>query len=103
EGEVRGAVTDEARELGIAAAAGVPVIVGGRVWGAVILAAGHDRPRLPADTLDRLVAFTDLLATAIANSDARTEIGRLAEEQAAMRRVGTPVARGRPPGVVFRR
>src|SRR2546429_7130005 len=45
---VRGAVMDEARELGIGAAAGVPVIVSGRVWGAVVLAAGHDRPRLPA-------------------------------------------------------
>jgi signal transduction histidine kinase len=96
-----GAVKAEARELGIAAAAGVPVIVGGSVWGAVILAPGHDRPPLPADTLDRLAAFTDLVATAIANSDARTEVERLAEEQAALRRVATLVARGTPPVTVF--
>jgi signal transduction histidine kinase len=98
---VRGAVTEEARELGIGAAAGVPVIVSGRVWGAVILAADHDHPPLPADTLDRLAAFTDLMATAIANSEARTEIERLAEEQAALRRVATLVARGAPPEEVF--
>jgi signal transduction histidine kinase len=98
---VMGAVTEEARELGIGAAAGVPVIVSGRVWGAVILAAGHDHPPLPTDTLDRLAAFTDLMATAIANSDARAEIERLAEEQAALRRVATLVARGTPPEEVF--
>jgi len=98
---VRGAVTDEARELGIGAAAGVPVIVSGRVWGAVVLAAGHDRPPLPADTLDRLAAFTDLVATAIANSDAQTKIERLAGEQAALRRVATLVARQPSPEEVF--
>ena len=72
-----------------------PCIVSGRVWGAVVVAAGDERPPLPADTLDRLAAFTELVATAIANSDARTEIERLAEEQAALRRVATLVAQGR--------
>ena len=75
-------------------AAGVPVIVSGRVWGAVVVAAGFEHPSLPADTLDRLAVFTELVATAIANSDARTEIERLAGEQAALRRVATLVARG---------
>jgi signal transduction histidine kinase len=56
---------------------------------------------LPADTLDRLAAFTDLVATAIANSDARAEIERLAEEQAALRRVATLVAQGGATGEVF--
>ena len=82
-------------------AAGVPVIVSGRVWGAVVVAAGYQRPPLPADTLDRLVAFTELIATAIANSDARAEIERLAEEQAALRRVATLVARGAETEEVF--
>jgi signal transduction histidine kinase len=86
---------------GIGAAAGVPVIVSGRVWGAIVLAAGHDRPPLPAATLDRLAAFTELVATAIANAEARTEIERLAEEQAALRRVATLVARGTAPEEVF--
>jgi signal transduction histidine kinase len=56
---------------------------------------------LPADTLDRLAIFTELLATAIANSEARTEIERLAQEQAALRRVATLVARGADTGEVF--
>jgi GAF domain-containing protein len=99
--QVEGAVTAEARELGITAAAGVPVIVNGRTWGSVELAMGHDHPPLPANALDRLAAFTDLMATAIANSDARTEIERLAEEQAALRRVATLVAQGKPTEEVF--
>ena len=91
----------EARELGVAAVAGVPVIVNGQTWGLMELAMGHDEAPLPADALDRLGAFTDLMATAIANSDARTEIERLAEEQAALRRVATLVARGALPEDVF--
>jgi signal transduction histidine kinase len=97
--QIFGLVT--ARELGINLAAGVPVIVGGRIWGAIVVAVGNDRPPLPADTLDRLAGFTELLATAIANTDARTEIERLAQEQAALRRVATLVAQGADTGEVF--
>jgi signal transduction histidine kinase len=99
--QIRSAISGPAKELGIGMAAGVPVLVSGRVWGAVVVAAGHERPPLPADTLDRLAAFTELTATAIANSDARTEIERLAQEQAALRRVATLVARGAETGEVF--
>ncbi len=56
---------------------------------------------MPADTLDRLAVFTELMATAIANSDARAEIERLAHEQAALRRVATLVAQGAETGEVF--
>ena len=99
--QIRSAIAGPARELDIGMAAGVPVIVSGRVWGAVVVAAGYQRPPLPADTLDRLAAFTELMATAIANSDARTEIERLAGEQAALRRVATLVARGAETREVF--
>ena len=100
---IRNAIAGPARELDIGMGAGVPVIVSGRVWCAVVVAAGDQRPPLPADTLDRLAGFTELMATAIANSDARTEIERLGEEQAALQRVATLVARGAathpfPPG-----
>ena len=98
---IRSAVSQPVRDLGLGKAAGVPVIVGGRVWGAVVVAGNYQRPPLPADTLDRLAAFTELVATAIANSDARTVIGRLAGEQAALRRVATLVARGADTGEVF--
>jgi hypothetical protein len=45
----------------------------------------------------RLASFTELLATAIANAESRAGLARLAEEQAALRRVATLVARGAPP------
>jgi len=90
-----------ATELGVCAAVGVPVIVEGRVWGAVTMGLAKGRPPFPADTVDRVTAFTDLVATAIADTEARTEIGRLAEEQAALRRVATLVARAVQPGEVF--
>src|SRR6478672_2294547 len=56
---------------------------------------------LPAGTEMRIGAFTELMATAIANSDARAEIERLAGEQAALRRVATLVARGAETEEVF--
>ncbi len=89
------------RDLGITMGAAVPVIVSGSVWGALILAAGRDRPPLPADALDRLGKFTELVGTAIANSAARTEIERLAHAQAALRRVATLVAQGGETDDVF--
>jgi signal transduction histidine kinase len=45
--------------------------------------------------------FAQLLATAIANAEARAEVERLAEEQAALRRLATAVARGGTPDDVF--
>jgi signal transduction histidine kinase len=99
--QIRSAITGPARELGIGMAAGVPVLVNGRIWGAVVAAAGSEHPPLPADTLDRLAVFTELMATAIANGDAHAEIERLAGEQAALRRVATLVARGAETGEVF--
>ncbi len=41
------------------------------------------------------------MATAIANAESRAGLARLAEEQAALRRVATLVARGAPPEEVF--
>jgi signal transduction histidine kinase len=88
-------------DLGVTTGAGVPVIVSGRIWGALIVATGNDRPPLPADALDRLGKFTELVATAIANSAARAEIERLGREQEALRRVATLVARGAETEEVF--
>jgi GAF domain-containing protein len=99
--KVTGAGVEIANELDVGAAVGVPVIVDGRVWGAVALGVANDRPPLPTDTVDRVTDFTDLIGTAIANAEARTEVGRLAEEQAALRRVATLVARGVQPAEAF--
>ena len=60
----------------------VPIVVAGRLWGAMVVSANE--AALPADTEARLSDFTELLATAIANSEAQAEVARLAEEQAAL-------------------
>ena len=62
-----------ARAAGWRSGVGAPVIVEGRLWGVVLVASTTDRP-LPADTEGRLVQFTELLATAIANAESRAEL-----------------------------
>jgi GAF domain-containing protein len=88
------------RDWGWRAAVGVPIRVEGRLWGVVVVTLTHIES-LPADTEARLAGFTELLATAIANAESRAALGRLAEEQAALRRVATLVAAGAPPEEVF--
>ena len=96
---VPGSLAAEARGGGFNRVAGVPIIVAGWVWG-VISTSSPGSP-LPDDLEHRLAAFTELVATAIANSQAREELTRLAEEQAALRRVATLVAQGARPADVF--
>ena len=55
----------------------------------------------PPGTEDRLASFTELVATAIANAQAREELRLVAEEQAALRRVATLVAEGASPAAIF--
>ena len=88
------------REAGLRSAVGTPVIVEGRLWGLIPVASHREQP-LPADTEARLASFTELVATAIANTDSRAELARLAEEQAALRRVAVLVAQATPPEQVF--
>src|SRR5438552_12988216 len=64
-------------------------------------AASSAEQPLPSGTEARLASFTELVATAIANAESRAGLARLAEEQAALRRVATLVARGVPPEEVF--
>jgi signal transduction histidine kinase len=89
-----------ARELGVRSAVGTPIVVEGGLWG-VVIAGSTLEELLPADTEARLGSFTELLATAIANADSRAGLARLADEQAALRRVATLVARGVSPEQVF--
>jgi signal transduction histidine kinase len=89
-----------AREVGIGSGVGTPIVVEGRLWGAMTIYATSDHPLAP-DTEARLASFTELVATAIANAESRAGLARLAEEQAALRRVATLVARGVPPEEVF--
>ena len=95
-----GAIAREAQELGIRSSVGCPIVVGGRTWG-VIAASATREAGFPPDTESRIAEFTELVATAIANAEAREELRRVADEQTALRRVATLVARAAPPPVVF--
>jgi signal transduction histidine kinase len=89
-----------AQGTGVRSAVGTPIIVEGRLWG--VMAAGSTLEQLlPVDTEARLTSFTELVATAVANAESRAALARLAEEQAALRRVATLVARGVSPEEVF--
>jgi signal transduction histidine kinase len=94
-----GPAAEVARESGVRSAVGVPVSVGGRLWGVMDVAS--TREPLPAGIEARLAGFTELAGTAIANAEARMELRGFAEEQAALRRVATLVACGTPPEQVF--
>jgi signal transduction histidine kinase len=91
---------------GLRSAVAVPIHVNGRLWGAI--AVGSDQAPQPPDTEQRMTQFTDLVATAVANAQTRgalqashDELARLLEEQAALRRVATLVARGIHPTEIF--
>jgi GAF domain-containing protein len=98
--EAVGEAADLAREAGLRSVAAAPIAVEGRRWGAVVVGASGDEP-LPPDTEARLDQFTDLMATAVANAESRAEVERLADEQAALRRVATLVAEGASPSAVL--
>jgi signal transduction histidine kinase len=51
---------------------GAPIIVEGRLWGVANIASTTEP--LPAHTEERLMHFTELLATAIANAESRAEL-----------------------------
>jgi PAS domain S-box-containing protein len=95
-----GRVADTARAIGVRSTVGVPILVEGRLWGAMVTGSTQPEP-LPPGTEARLEEFTELLATTIANTEARTELERLAQEQAALRRVATLVAEGGSPRTVL--
>ena len=89
-----------AHDWGFRSSVGVPISVEGQPWGLILVAYTRDQ-QLPADTEARLASFTELVATAIANAETRAALARLAEEQAALRRVATLVAQGAAPERVF--
>ncbi|MGZ4597500.1 MAG: sensor histidine kinase [Actinomycetes bacterium] len=66
---VDGELAERLRAAGFRAAVAAPVRVGGRVWGALV-AAANDPDDLPEGAEDRLSAFAELVAQALANADA---------------------------------
>jgi len=98
-GDASGRGADIARDWGVRSVVGVPLSLEGRLWGVIGVASRHEE--LPADTEAWLVGFTELVAAAIANTQARAELRDYAEEQAALRRVATLVARATSPEQLF--
>jgi GAF domain-containing protein len=62
------------RGLGIRSSVGAPIVVDGRRWGAAIVSSKGDQP-LSANAEDRIAAFTELIATAISNSESQVQRG----------------------------
>jgi signal transduction histidine kinase len=63
---------DGLRSLGIRSTVASPIIVEGRLWGAV--SASSRRGPFPPGTADRMADFTELVATAVGNAQSRAEL-----------------------------
>jgi signal transduction histidine kinase len=64
---------DYIRAEGVRAVVAAPITVEGRLWGAITLESRGEEPPGP-DTEARLAGFTELVATAIANAEAKGEL-----------------------------
>jgi GAF domain-containing protein len=98
--DASGPLGSRARKGGVGSAGGTPVIVEGRLWGLIVVSTSGEQ-LLPVGAEARLTSFTQLVATAVANAENRAALARLAEEQAALRRVATLVARGAAADELF--
>ena len=92
--------------MGFFSTVAAPIVVEGELWGLVTASSTHTT--MPPDTEERVESFCELVATAIANAQSRTELAAseararaLANEQAALRRVATLVAQGVSPDELF--
>ena len=70
---VSGLTAARARRMGLRSAVGTPITVEGRVWGAALVSSSQPEP-LPLETEAHIGDFADLVATAIANADTRSEL-----------------------------
>jgi PAS domain S-box-containing protein len=68
-----GAAAERARSIGLRGLVGAPIVVEGRRWGFMV-AAWAKAHATPPGSEDRLLQFTELLATAIANAQSRAEL-----------------------------
>jgi len=89
--EVAGDTAEIARDLRLRSTVGAPIPVEGRLWGALVAATRSSEP-LPEDAEARIAAFTELVATAIANADAHAALTAsrarvIAAADEAMRRI----------------
>lgn len=96
-----GQVAARHRDQGFGQAVAAPIILDGAFWGH-IAAFGEADDILPASCENKLADFTQLMASAIANAQARDELRGLAAQQgAALRRVATLVAQRALSSTIF--
>ena len=69
--DASGEAADIARRFGWSSSIAAPVIVEGRLWGVMLVATQRPEP-FPVGAESRLAAFTDLVATAVANAQSTT-------------------------------
>jgi signal transduction histidine kinase len=68
-----GTIAALARSVGIRSAIGGPIVVEGRLWGAMVALSRQADP-LPVEAESHIEEFTELVATAISNMQARTDL-----------------------------
>jgi signal transduction histidine kinase len=68
-----GPTAERIRQLGLRSAVGAPIIVDGRIWGALAIGSSLAEPMPPEDEA-RIGDFADLVATAISNAETRAEL-----------------------------
>jgi signal transduction histidine kinase len=88
------------RRAGISTSIAAPIVVQGGLWGGVAVVWRRLAPPGADDAERRLPNFAELAGSAIANAESRTELQRRIDEQEALRRVATLVARGVSPSEV---
>jgi len=71
--DASGPIAVFAHRLALRCAVGTPILVDGRIWGAMF--AGWSQPRdISSETVDRLSQVTELVAAAIANAESRSAL-----------------------------
>ena len=72
-GQVGGAIPDAIREAGMGSGTGAAIVVDGEFWGVMGVGVAEGEPLLD-HIEDRLAEFTELVATAISNIEARSDL-----------------------------
>jgi signal transduction histidine kinase len=65
-------LNERVRKAGIRSSVATPIVVEGHLWGVIV--ASSRRRLLPADAERRMLNFTEVVATAIANAESRSEL-----------------------------
>jgi PAS domain S-box-containing protein len=65
-------IAETLHNLGIRSAAGAPIVVQGRLWGVMVATWRQHQPATGIE--DRIAQFTELVATAISNAQARSDL-----------------------------